>query len=332
MSDPVRITNPGAESLGYDSDGHEIMAVDIYVNPPRVDVFHGTPPAWSSFGNKTIWGGNEWVDDSPTRSDIEKRDKEITAYKNTLSAQQKENENKRTEAGKRLSAAIAAREKDENTLKTLRAGNADAADITRQEFRLLQAELREYGFRTEIAGYDALRLHTESRMLFADADSLRISPREARSLIEQAEKRQKDAQNADKKAADMLAEYERRKGILDTRLSELEKNGGAALAVLDAQQARLLGQQTRNERAISEARNKLSSVTESLNTARNALTRAEQQLTQQKNTPDGKTIVSPEKFPGRSSIGIKIPKRLKKHHKTDVASTLLVHHMNRNDY
>lgn len=106
MSDPVRITNPGAESLGYDSDGHEIMAVDIYVNPPRVDVFHGTPPAWSSFGNKTIWGGNEWVDDSPTRSDIEKRDKEITAYKNTLSAQQKENENKRTEAGKRLSAAI----------------------------------------------------------------------------------------------------------------------------------------------------------------------------------------------------------------------------------
>ncbi|EBI4130979.1 colicin, partial [Salmonella enterica] len=283
MSDPVRITNPGAESLGYDSDGHEIMAVDIYVNPPRVDVFHGTPPAWSSFGNKTIWGGNEWVDDSPTRSDIEKRDKEITAYKNTLSAQQKENENKRTEAGKRLSAAIAAREKDENTLKTLRAGNADAADITRQEFRLLQAELREYGFRTEIAGYDALRLHTESRMLFADADSLRISPREARSLIEQAEKRQKDAQNADKKAADMLAEYERRKGILDTRLSELEKNGGAALAVLDAQQARLLGQQTRNDRAISEARNKLSSVTESLKTARNALTRAEQQLTQQKN-------------------------------------------------
>ncbi|EFG3212254.1 colicin [Escherichia coli] len=301
MSDPVRITNPGAESLGYDSDGHEIMAVDIYVNPPRVDVFHGTPPAWSSFGNKTIWGGNEWVDDSPTRSDIEKRDKEITAYKNTLSVQQKENENKRTEAGKRLSAAIAAREKDENTLKTLRAGNADAADITRQEFRLLQAELREYGFRTEIAGYDALRLHTESRMLFADADSLRISPREARSLIEQAEKRQKDAQNADKKAADMLAEYERRKGILDTRLSELEKNGGAALAVLDAQQARLLGQQTRNDRAISEARNKLSSVTESLKTARNALTRAEQQLTQQKNTPDGKTIVSPEKFPGRSS-------------------------------
>ncbi|EEV6841955.1 TPA: colicin [Escherichia coli] len=301
MSDPVRITNPGAESLGYDSDGHEIMVVDIYVNPPRVDVFHGTPPAWSSFGNKTIWGGYEWVDDSPTRSDIEKRDKEITAYKNTLSAQQKENENKRTEAGKRLSAAIAAREKDENTLKTLRAGNADAADITRQEFRLLQAELREFGFRTEIAGYDALRLHTESRMLFADADSLRISPREARSLIEQAEKRQKDAQNADKKAADMLAEYERRKGILDTRLSELEKNGEAALAVLDAQQARLLEQQTRNDRAISEARNKLSSVTESLNTARNALTRAEQQLTQQKNTPDGKTIVSPEKFPGRSS-------------------------------
>lgn len=301
MSDPVRITNPGAESLGYDSDGHEIMVVDIYVNPPRVDVFHGTPPAWSSFGNKTIWGGNECVDDSPTRSDIEKRDKEITAYKNTLSAQQKENENKRTEAGKRLSAAIAAREKDENTLKTLRAGNADAADITRQEFRLLQAELREFGFRTEIAGYDALRLHTESRMLFADADSLRISPREARSLIEQAEKRQKDAQNADKKAADMLAEYERRKGILDTRLSELEKNGEAALAVLDAQQARLLEQQTQNDRAISEARNKLSSVTESLNTARNALTRAEQQLTQQKNTPDGKTIVSPEKFPGRSS-------------------------------
>lgn len=149
----------------------------------------------------------------------------------TLSAQQKENENKRTEAAKRLSAAIAAREKDENTLKTLRAGNADAADITRQEFRLLQAELREYGFRTEIAGYDALRLHTESRMLFADADSLRISPREARSLIEQAEKRQKDAQNADKKAADMLAEYERRK-VFWTRGCQSWKMAGQPLPFL----------------------------------------------------------------------------------------------------
>ena len=56
-------------------------------------------------------GWKRVVDDSPTRSDIEKRDKEITAYKNTLSAQQKENENKRTEAGKRLSAAIAAGKK-----------------------------------------------------------------------------------------------------------------------------------------------------------------------------------------------------------------------------
>ncbi|EOR2858024.1 hypothetical protein EHJ26_RS28135, partial [Escherichia coli] len=64
----------------------------LTVNPPRVDVFHGTPPAWSSFGNKTIWGGNEWVDDSPTRSDIEKRDKEITAYKNTLSADESPND------------------------------------------------------------------------------------------------------------------------------------------------------------------------------------------------------------------------------------------------
>ncbi|ATB16975.1 methionyl-tRNA formyltransferase domain protein [Escherichia coli Jurua 18/11] len=33
-----------------------------------------------------------------------------------------------------------------------------------------------------------------------------------------------------------------------------------------------------------------------------------------------------------SSIGIKIPKRLKKHHETDVSSTPLVHHMSGNDY
>ncbi|EOO5746614.1 MULTISPECIES: hypothetical protein [Enterobacteriaceae] len=29
MSDPVRITNPGAESLGYDSDGHEMALLQI---------------------------------------------------------------------------------------------------------------------------------------------------------------------------------------------------------------------------------------------------------------------------------------------------------------
>ncbi|EFX9312276.1 methionyl-tRNA formyltransferase, partial [Shigella sonnei] len=33
-----------------------------------------------------------------------------------------------------------------------------------------------------------------------------------------------------------------------------------------------------------------------------------------------------------SSIGIKIPKRLKKHHEKDVSSTPLVHHMSGNDY
>ena len=33
-----------------------------------------------------------------------------------------------------------------------------------------------------------------------------------------------------------------------------------------------------------------------------------------------------------ASIGIKTPKRLKKHHKTDISSTLLMHHMNENDY
>ncbi|MGG7377353.1 colicin Ia central receptor-binding domain-containing protein, partial [Escherichia coli] len=51
----------------------------------------------------------------------------------------------------------------------------------------------------------------------------------------------------------------------------------------------------------SEARNKLSSVTESLNTARNALTRAEQQLTQQKNTLDGTTLIYPSHPPEPSS-------------------------------
>ncbi len=113
----------------------------------------------------------------PTRSDIEKKGQGNHSVQKTRSARSR----------KRMRISVLKLEnaflrqllqgkKDENTLKTLRAGNADAADITRQEFRLLQAELREYGFRTEIAGYDALRLHTESRMLFADADSLRISP------------------------------------------------------------------------------------------------------------------------------------------------------------
>ncbi|WP_334285929.1 hypothetical protein [Escherichia coli] len=58
MSDPVRITNPGAESLGYDSDGHEIMAVDIYVNlhvsmsfmVPRL---HGVPSGTKPSGAET---------------------------------------------------------------------------------------------------------------------------------------------------------------------------------------------------------------------------------------------------------------------------------------
>lgn len=105
------------------------MAVDIYVNPPRVDVFHGTPRLHGvSFGNKTIWGGSRWVDDSPTRSDIEKRDKGNHSVQNDAQRAAEENENKRTEAAKRLSDCCK-RKKDENTLKTLRAGNADAADI-----------------------------------------------------------------------------------------------------------------------------------------------------------------------------------------------------------
>ncbi|EGK26034.1 hypothetical protein SFVA6_1338 [Shigella flexneri VA-6] len=40
---------------------------------------------------------------------------------------------------------------------------------------------------------------------------------------------------------------------------------------------------------------------------------------------------NPAQFATSSSIGIKTPKRLKKHHKTDVSSTPLLLHMNGTD-
>ncbi len=87
---------------------------------------------------------------------ISKRDKGNHSVQNTLSAAERD-ENKRTEAGKRLSAAV--QEKMKTRMKTS-VPETQMPLILRQEFRLLQAELR-IQFRTEIAGYDALRLHTE---------------------------------------------------------------------------------------------------------------------------------------------------------------------------
>ena len=92
----------------------EIMAVDIRKTLHVSDVFHGTPPAWVPSGTKTIWGETSGLMIPPTRSDIEKRDKgNHSVQKHAQRAAEKRMRIKRTEAGKRLSAAVLQREKDE---------------------------------------------------------------------------------------------------------------------------------------------------------------------------------------------------------------------------
>lgn len=105
----VRILNFSEESFDYDD--HKIMDIDFYLTSPHVDIFPDTPPAWSSFGNKTIRDDKSFTDDSYNQSLIEKRNKEITAYKKTLSDQLNENEKRCIKARNLPTEAIAAREK-----------------------------------------------------------------------------------------------------------------------------------------------------------------------------------------------------------------------------
>ena len=102
MSDPVRVTNPGAESLGYLSNGEEVMAIYVNSRPPTIVNFNGQPPSWSSFGNKTFWGANDFVDDSPTKSDIAQRDKEINAVKAGIDSKLTVNASKLADAKTKL--------------------------------------------------------------------------------------------------------------------------------------------------------------------------------------------------------------------------------------
>ncbi|HAP0100231.1 TPA: colicin-Ia domain protein [Escherichia coli] len=216
MLSHLHTLNQCKESIEYDSDSHQI--IDIYVMPPNIDIFSDIPPSWSSFWNKNTQYENDLI---INQSFIEKRNKEITEYKDTLRVKLKENEKKITKSRKLLTEAIDAKEEIVKHLEKLNTINLTSADTLQQDFRLSLAALKEYGFRIEIAGYDAIRLHIQSRMLFADADSFCISLKEAWLLIKQAESLQKDAQNTDKKTADMLSEYERRRDIMNTQLFEL---------------------------------------------------------------------------------------------------------------
>ncbi len=226
-------------------------------NWPNVATFFATrrrsarlsTPAWSSFGNKTS-GAETSGSMIPQPEVISKKGQgNHSVQKHAQRAAEREWE-KRTEAGKRLSAAIAAREKDETHENTPYRKRRCRWYYT-TGVRLLQAELREYGFRTEIAGYMPSGCIQRAGCSWF---SSYISP-EARSLIEQAEKRQKDAQNAARRPLICLLNTSAEK-VFWTRVVRAGKKWRGSPCRSWCTTGRLLEQQTRNDRAISEARNK----------------------------------------------------------------------------
>ncbi|WP_317180092.1 colicin-like pore-forming protein [Lelliottia amnigena] len=306
MSVPVRVTNPGAESLGYLSNGEEVMAIYVNSRPPTIVNFNGQPPSWSSFGNKTFWGANDFVDDSPTKSDIAQRDKEINAVKAGIDSKLTVNASKLADAKNKLISAIANKSIAQKGLTDARAKGGDKSEIMRHEFKIALAELNELALKTEVAGYDAFKLHAEASKILADASSLRIGSRESKDLHKKAEAIQQNAKKADLATSQLNTEYNNRKTAFDKLLANTATSGNADLAVFETQQSQLIAKSTQNETVIKTANNKLVTADNNLSAANQQLKNAEKVLNEKRNTPEGKTITSPERNPIRSSSNHKI--------------------------
>lgn len=306
MTDPVRVTNPGAESLGFLPNGEEVMAVYINARPPTVVIFDGQAPSWSSFGNKTAWDSNDFVDDSPTKVDIEQRKKEIDAVKSGIDEKLKINTIKSTDAKNKLVSATAIKTSAEKGLADARAKGGDKEEILRHEFKIALASLNELALITELSGYDAFKLHCEARKIYADAGALNISSRESKKLHKQSDSIEQDANKADQATSQLNAEYNARKSAFDKLLADTASSGNANLAVFEIHRSQLLTKAIQNENVIKNTKKNLLSTINSLNQANQSLKNAEKNLNDKRNTPDGKTIISPEKNPIRSSTNHKI--------------------------
>ncbi|MEL4015938.1 colicin-like pore-forming protein [Dryocola clanedunensis] len=306
MSKPVRISNPGAESLGFLPNGEEVMAIYIDARPPTIEIFNHRAPAWSSFGNKTSWGSSDWVDDSPTRQDKIERDQEITTIKTDIDAQLK-NILLRSETTKQhLARAITNKANAEKMFREAHINRVAKNELLGHQIKVALADLNEYALKTELAGYVAFNIHGEAQKIFADADSLRINSRESKELINKAKNKEKEAKNADAIASSMSAEYENRKAGFDKLLSNIETEGDSNLALLTTQHYRLTEKLARNEEAIHKANMKLSNTVNDLLQSKNQLRNAEKNLSNLQSTIEGRTIVSPEKNPIKISSKHKV--------------------------
>ena len=251
MTNPKRVSNPGAESLGFLPNGEEVMAVYVNARPPTVNIFHSQPPGWSSFGNKISWSGNDWVDDSPTRDDIAQRDQEIKAFKDEIEAKRQDNARKLTDTKQKLAAASSNKADAEKELFNAHDKGSDEGEILRHTFKVALAEMNEQALKIEIAGYEAFNLHAEASKIGADADSLRIGTRQADNRLRQAAAKRQEAKNADQRTTQMRAEYEHRKERLDKLLTETMAATKAKLAILEAQKAQLVASQKQDDDATS---------------------------------------------------------------------------------
>lgn len=301
MTDPVRVSNPDAESLGFLPNGEEIMAVYKDARPPSVIVFDGLPPTWSSFGNKTSWGNNDFIDDSPTKVDKEQRDQEIKTVKNKIDVKLQDNANKIADTKQKLTKATDNKTLAEKKLRESRAKGADKSETLALEFKVALADLNEYSLKTEIAGYEAFKLHGEAQKISADADSLRIGSREANKLLNEADKKEQEAKNADTIATQMKNEYDKRKTAFDKFISDNSATGGAKLVALEMQQNQLLDKQAQDDKLIKVATQNLSNANNALNNSKQQLKNAEKNLNDKRNTPDGKTVTSPASNPIKTS-------------------------------
>lgn len=161
---------------------------------------------WSSFGNKTEW--ENWVDDSPTKQDMEQRDKEIFEAKSKVDALLKENNKKTAETYQHLKELKGAKENAEKTFKETNKNGGSPEKVAHNEAIYELFKLTEYSVEIELASQNAFKLHGEAEKMAYDAKSLRVGVHKSREMHKEAEKHRKEAEKADQAVTQMKDEYE----------------------------------------------------------------------------------------------------------------------------
>lgn len=256
---------------------------------------------WSSFSDQVMWDNN-YINDTPTKSDKAQRNKEIQSRKTAINALMNENKVSKSAATKGLAEAKAVTTEANDLLKQMTDDKSSPADIASQKAIAARAAQEEYANQTLIAQADAYNAHAEADLLRADASSLDLTHNESNNIHDRVKAKENAANELDKKVSQMQSELARREAEIAKLEADAEAKGMKADPSPKGKKERIrVSAEWDFKTSVVASNNRLKVAQANSNLAQQKVAAAKSTLAKLNNTPEGLALTDPAKHPYKTS-------------------------------